>query len=84
VTEVVRGGGIQPLVSRLVRGFAFFPAGSTWSEQVVVPAGSIVLRPKMLPDGSGANADQYGNALTALRAGTNSLPLDAGGRRGDR
>ncbi len=77
VTEVGRGvdpaSGIKPGAR-----VAFFPAGSTWSEQVVVPAGSIVLLPEDVSDVVGAQMlINTVTALTALRAAHDSLPLDA-------
>jgi NADPH:quinone reductase len=57
---------------------AFFPASSTWSEQVVVPAGSIVPLPENVPDAIGAQMlINTVTALTVLRTAHDSLPLDA-------
>jgi NADPH:quinone reductase len=77
VTEVGRGvdmtSGIKPGAR-----VAFFPAGSTWSEQVVVPAGSIVPLAQNVPDAIGAQMlINTMTALTALRAAHDSVPLDA-------
>ena len=77
VTEVGRGvdpaSGIKPGTR-----VAFFPAGSTWSEQVLVPAGSIVPLPDNVPDAIGAlMLINTVTALTALRAAHDSIPADA-------
>jgi NADPH:quinone reductase len=77
VTEVGRGvylaSGIKPGAP-----VAFFLASSTWSEQVVVPAGSLVPLPENVPDAIGAQMlINAATALTALRAAHGSLPLDA-------
>jgi NADPH:quinone reductase len=77
VTEVGRGvdpaSGIKPGTR-----VAFFPAGSTWSEQVLVPVGSIVSLPDNVPDAIGAlMLINTVTALTALRAAHDSIPADA-------
>jgi NADPH2:quinone reductase len=77
VTEIGRGvdpaSGIKPGTR-----VAFFPAGSTWSEQVLVPAGSIVPLPDNVPDAIGAlMLINTVTALTALRAAHDSIPTDA-------
>src|SRR5258708_1297228 len=77
VTQV--GRGVNPASGiKLGARVAFFPAGSTWSEQVVVPAGSIVPLPENVPDAIGAQMlINTVTALTALRAAHDSVPLDA-------
>jgi NADPH:quinone reductase len=77
VTEIGRGvdpaSGIKPGTR-----VAFFPAGSTWSEQVLVAAGSIVPLPDNVPDAIGAlMLINTVTALTALRAAHDSIPTDA-------
>jgi NADPH2:quinone reductase len=77
VTEVDHGvdlgSGIKPGAR-----VAFFPASSTWSEQVVVPAGSIVPLPENVPDAIGAQMlINAVTALTVLRTAHDSLPPDA-------
>jgi NADPH:quinone reductase len=77
VTEVGRGVDLTSGIKPGAR-VAFFPAGSTWSEQVVVPAGSIVPLPENVPDAVGAQMlINTVTALTALRAAHDSVPLDA-------
>jgi NADPH:quinone reductase len=77
VTEV--GRSVDPVAGITIGArVAFFPAGSTWSEQVVVPAGSIVPLPENVPDAIGAQMlINTVTALTALRTAHDSLPLDA-------
>jgi NADPH2:quinone reductase len=77
VTEVGRGvdraSGITPGAR-----VAFFPAGSTWSEQVLVPAGSIVLLPENVSDAIGAQMlINTVTALTAIRAAHEAVPPHA-------
>lgn len=57
------------------RRVAFFPADSTWSDEVVVPASSLVQLPENVPDEIGSQAlINTITALTALRAANDSLP----------
>jgi NADPH:quinone reductase-like Zn-dependent oxidoreductase len=77
VTEVGRGVNLASGIKPGAR-VAFFPASSTWSEQVVAPAGSVVLLPENVSDSVGAQMlINTVTALTALRAAHDSLPLDA-------
>jgi NADPH:quinone reductase len=57
---------------------AFFPAGSTWSEQVVVPAGSLVPLPDNVSDAIAAQMlINTVTAVIALRTAHDSVPPDA-------
>ena len=57
---------------------AFFPAPGSWSDEVVVPAGSVVPLPDSIPDEIGAQMlINVATALTAIRAAHDSLPPDA-------
>lgn len=57
---------------------AYFPAGSTWSEQVVVPASSIVPLPENVRDEIGAQIlINTVTALTVIRTAHDSIPADA-------
>jgi NADPH:quinone reductase len=57
---------------------AFFPAAGSWRDEVVVPAGSVVLLPDSIPDEVGAQMlINTATALTAIRAAHDSLPADA-------
>jgi NADPH:quinone reductase len=77
VTEVGRGVNLASGIKPGAR-VAFFPAGSTWSEQVIVPAGSIVPLPENVPDSIGAQMlINTVTALTAIRAAHESVPPDA-------
>jgi len=77
LTEV--GRGVDPASGvKLGARVAFFPAGSTWSEQVAVPVGSIVPLPDNVPDAIGAQMlINTVTALTVLRTAHDSLPPDA-------
>jgi len=77
LTEV--GRGVDPASGvKLGARVAFFPAGSTWSEQVAVPVGSIVPLPDNVPDKIGAQMlINTVTALTVLRTAHDSLPPDA-------
>ena len=70
---VDRTSGIKPGAR-----VGFFPASSTWSGQVAVPAGSIVPLPENVPDAIGAQMlINTVTALTVLRVAHDSLPLIA-------
>src|ERR1700756_745937 len=77
LTEV--GRGVDPASGvKLGARVAFFPAGSTWSEQVAVPVGSTVPLPDNVPDAIGAQMlINTVTALTVLRTAHDSLPPDA-------
>jgi NADPH:quinone reductase len=57
---------------------AFFPAAGAWSDEAVVPAGSVVPLPDSIPDDVGAQMlINAVTALTVIRSAHNSLPPDA-------
>jgi NADPH2:quinone reductase len=77
VSEV--GVDVDP-VSGLRKGLrvAFFPAAGTWSDEIVVSAGSVVSLPDSISDDLGAQIlINTVTALTVIRTAYNSLPPDA-------
>jgi NADPH:quinone reductase-like Zn-dependent oxidoreductase len=57
---------------------AFFPAQGAWSDEAVVPAGSVVPLPDSIPDEVGAQMlINTVTALTVIRAAHDSLPPNA-------
>src|SRR5260370_3414895 len=57
---------------------AFFPASGAWSDEAIVPAGSVVPLPDSIPDEVGAQMlINTVTALTVVRAAHDSLPPDA-------
>jgi NADPH:quinone reductase-like Zn-dependent oxidoreductase len=56
---------------------AFSPAPGSWSDEVVIPAGSVVPLPDSIPDEIGAQMlINTITALTVIRTAHDSLPLD--------
>jgi len=57
---------------------AFFPAASSWSDEVIIPASSAVPLPDSIPDQVGAQMlINTVTALTVIRAAHDALPSDA-------
>jgi NADPH:quinone reductase len=77
VSEV--GAKVDPALGLKPRlRVAFFPAAGAWSDEVVVPAGSVVPLPDSVPDEVGAQIlINTVTALTVTRAAHDSLPPHA-------